>query len=287
MAVIYSNCSTRKIIIIMEQQETDWHKRQTGRQTNAATQQYNDRTTGTRSSRSESDEQSLPHSSQYDDRVCCKSQWRLWLHHCRRHQPSPQQQQQHGCTLLRRRRASAGTHSQTSRRVLFGLGRQRLTSLSASQLHSCTNHTHTHNFTGCGWRRTTPRLTALCLGLPGSAGTRKVKPIWILLEQETVSGSGTSWAICKSAPRSRQITMPAPHRSGFYRPDALPAAQPTASKHWRQNKLDYLLLLSMFCSSTTKHVSMITCTQHQEHWLKWCSMCPPRRAERQSFAKLS
>jgi len=31
---------------------------------------------------------------------------------------------------------------------------------------------------------------------------------------------------------SRQITMPAPHHSVFYRPDALPAAQPTASKHW-------------------------------------------------------
>jgi len=26
-------------------------------------------------------------------------------------------------------------------------------------------------------------------------------------------------------------TMPAPHHSVFYRPDALPAAQPTASKH--------------------------------------------------------
>jgi len=35
----------------------------------------------------------------------------------------------------------------------------------------------------------------------------------------------------QSAPRSRQITMPAPHLSVFYRPDALPAAQPTASKH--------------------------------------------------------
>jgi len=30
-------------------------------------------------------------------------------------------------------------------------------------------HTHTH-------------LMALCLGLPGSAGTREVKPIWILLK---------------------------------------------------------------------------------------------------------
>jgi len=37
--------------------------------------------------------------------------------------------------------------------------------------------------------------------------------------------------ICKSAPCSRQITTPAPHHPVFYRPDALPAAQPTASKH--------------------------------------------------------
>ena len=43
--------------------------------------------------------------------------------------------------------------------------------------------------------------------------------------------SGISWAIYKSAPRSRQITTPAPHHSVFYRPDALPAAQPTVSKH--------------------------------------------------------
>ena len=77
------------------------------------------------------------------------------------------------------------------------------------------------------------RLTAPFPGLPGWAGTRKVKPIWILLKQETVSGSGISWDICKSAPCSRQITTPAPHHSVFYRPDALPAAQPTASKHWR------------------------------------------------------
>ena len=54
--------------------------------------------------------------------------------------------------------------------------------------------------------------TALCPGLPGWAGTRKVKPIWILLKQETVSGSGISWTVCKSAPRSRQITTPAPQQ---------------------------------------------------------------------------
>ena len=52
-----------------------------------------------------------------------------------------------------------------------------------------------------------------------------------------MSGSGISWAICKSAPRSRQITTPATHQWVFYRSDALPAAQPTASKHWRYNWL--------------------------------------------------
>ena len=92
----------------------------------------------------------------------------------------------------------------------------------------CETHTHTHTHT---------RLTALFLGLHRWAGTRKVKPIWISLKQETVIVSGISWAICKSAPRSRQITMPAAHRSVSYRPNAIPAAQPTASKHWRQHML--------------------------------------------------
>jgi len=96
-------------------------------------------------------------------------------------------------------------------------------------------------------KHTHTRLTALFPGIPRWAGTRKVKP---------VSGSGISWTICKSAPCSRQttnqhphhssvlqitrqITMPAPHHSVFTGricPDALSAAQPTASKHWRQNK---------------------------------------------------
>jgi len=50
----------------------------------------------------------------------------------------------------------------------------------------CINTAHTHTHT---------HLTAFFPGLPGWAGTRKVKPIWILLKQETVSGSGISWAI--------------------------------------------------------------------------------------------
>jgi len=63
-------------------------------------------------------------------------------------------------------------------------------------------------------------------------------------------GSGISWTICKqSAPRSRQITTPTPHHLmrqiikqtslNFYRPDVLPDAQPTVSKHWRLNRYTY------------------------------------------------
>ena len=57
-----------------------------------------------------------------------------------------------------------------------------------------------------------------------------------------MSGSGINWAICKSVPRSRQITMPSPHHSVFYRPDALPATQPTASKQVKsfETHLKYL-----------------------------------------------
>ena len=58
------------------------------------------------------------------------------------------------------------------------------------------------------------------------------------LEKETGRGSGISWAICKSAhlqicTSPHTDNMLAPHHSVFYRPDALPATQPTASKHWR------------------------------------------------------
>ena len=77
-------------------------------------------------------------------------------------------------------------------------------------------HTHTHPFNGP------------FPGLPRWSGTRKVKPIWILLKQETVSGSGISWAICKSAPRYRQITMPAPHHSVFLQAGC-PSCHPTNS----------------------------------------------------------
>ena len=121
--------------------------------------------------------------------------------------------------------------------TVLGLNLKRTCSCdnSASSILGVLNKKHPGKTVFKTKINTHTRLMALFLGLPGWAGTRKVKPIWILLKQEKVSGSGISWAICKSASQSRQTTMPVPHDSRFYRPDALPAAQLTASKHWRQN----------------------------------------------------
>jgi len=79
-------------------------------------------------------------------------------------------------------------------------------------------HTHAHSFYG---------PLDFVQDYPGEPVP---EPIWILLKQETVSCSGISWTICKSAPCPRKI-MPAPHHSVFCRPDTLPAAHPAASKH--------------------------------------------------------
>ena len=47
-------------------------------------------------------------------------------------------------------------------------------------------------------------------------------------EARDMSGSGISWDICKSAPHSRQITTPAPHRSVFLQAGR-PSCRPTNS----------------------------------------------------------
>ena len=52
--------------------------------------------------------------------------------------------------------------------------------------------------------------------LTGDSNRRSLVTFIRLLVVATVSGSGISWAICKSAPCSRQITMPAPHLSVFF-----------------------------------------------------------------------
>ena len=98
---------------------------------------------------------------------------------------------------------------------------QTICTLLQTDNHTNT-HTHTHPFNG-----------------PFSGTTRvgryqKGKTNLDFTEARDSEWQWHQLGICKSAPRSRQITMPASHHSVFYRPDALPAAQPTVSKHWRQ-----------------------------------------------------
>jgi len=85
--------------------------------------------------------------------------------------------------------------SSTTVRVRAQLGRSQIRRYDAVyiNLYSPTNgsNTKTHGKTAKNlYIYTHTRLTAPCPGLPGWAGTRKVKPIWIFLKQ--VSGSGIS-----------------------------------------------------------------------------------------------
>ena len=131
-------------------------------------------------------------------------------------------------------------------------------------------HTHTHPYNGP------------FPGLPRLAGTRKVKPIWIVQKQETVSGSGISWAICKSALRSRQIATCTPPLSFLHA--GCPSCRPTNtvkalkaiySIYHSQNSfctssLTYLFKLSVLnCSNCSKsfcgfthNVQSSSCCRH-------------------------
>ena len=147
--------------------------------------------------------------------------------------------------------------------------------VDAKMLHTQFTYTHTHTHTHT-------HLTALCPGLPRWAGTRKVKRVWILLKQETVSGSGIIWAICKSAPCSRQTTTLAPHYSVFLQAGC-PSCHPTNSVKAlkiRALKVGFTVLISK--SSNTESVQCI-------HQLNCCqrSTVQQRAATRKYQPKLT
>jgi len=92
----------------------------------------------------------------------------------------------------------------------------------------------TCRFLWCMIDNTHIHLTALCLGLSGWAGTRKSKTNLDLTEARD---SEWQWhqlghmQVCISLQTDNHASTPP---LSFYRPDALPVAQPTASKHWRK-----------------------------------------------------
>ena len=116
-------------------------------------------------------------------------------------------------------------------------------------------NTHTHT-----------RLMALFRDYPGEP-VRKAKPIWILLKQETVSGSGIIWAMCKSAPCSRQITTPAPNCSVCLQAGC-PSCRPTNSV--TALKANNGLKCQVYSKFSTTNIPV-----HSRSWESYCCFTGP------------
>ena len=108
----------------------------------------------------------------------------------------------------------------------FQNGGRYIAHIEHTHTHERT-HTHTHTHT---------HLMALFCDYPGEpVPEMQNQSGFILLEQETVSGSGISWAICKSTPCSRQITMPTLHHSVFT--DRMPFLPPNQQRQSTEGQL--------------------------------------------------
>jgi len=77
-------------------------------------------------------------------------------------------------------------------------------------------------------------FTALFPGPPGWAGARR-ELLDFMVQGKINRGRYSELLAGRHSIRTNQC--PAPPLPCFYRPDALPAAQPTMSKHWRQQKI--------------------------------------------------
>ena len=72
---------------------------------------------------------------------------------------------------------------------------------------------------------------------------------WIILKEQTVSGIRISWAMCKSAPCSEQITMPAPHRSSSFT-GWMPFLPPMSDTTGR-------IKTSLLCNNTDTEIALL------------------------------
>ena len=126
-----------------------------------------------------------------------------------------------GVSVVSRCRRSKHRKSMASMKLVASTPLQQLTLTPTITLFLTHTHTHTHT-----------RLTALFPGVPRWAGTRKVKTsefYWSKRQWVAVASAGP-YASLHLAPDRWPCRHPT---TVFYRTDALPAAQPTASKHWR------------------------------------------------------
>jgi len=140
-------------------------------------------------------------------------------------------------------------------------------SLVRVRLHSLHTHTHTHTHTQ-SWQSatlyhntrtlppdvqttTTTILRPFFPGPPSWAGARRKLPDF-MVQAKINRGRHTDHPTGRHSVRTNQC----PHllHRIFYRPDALPAAQPTVSKHWKQ------LAHSEYGEDTRVLLNGVTCT---------------------------
>ena len=129
---------------------------------------------------------------------------------------------------------------------------------------SVTSHkrTHTHPFNG-PFSRTT-RVSRYQKGKPNLDFT-----------EARESGSGVSWAICKSASRSRQIAMPVPHHSSFLQAGCLSCRPTNSVKALKAHFSHVRTMQTPFCSE----LALLTSKSFRGpkahwHWL-FCQISSP------------
>ena len=115
--------------------------------------------------------------------------------------------------------------------------------MTSNPVRSCYTHTHPLNGPLSG----TTRVSRY----------QKGKTNWILLKQETVSGSGIRWAICKSSPRSSQITSQYPTTQFFT--GRMPFLPPNQQRQSTVILQRYFFLSEPDVCNTTVHLFLCLC----------------------------
>jgi len=121
------------------------------------------------------------------------------------------------------------------------LYRSKLSSWTTSYLYLFYSSFYTHTHT---------RLMVLFLGLPGWAGYLFVRYQKGKTNLDFTEARDSEWQwhqldhmrVCTSLQTDYHASMSS---LNFYRPDFLPAAKPTASKHWRQFYSSFLVIWSL------------------------------------------
>ena len=118
------------------------------------------------------------------------------------------------------------------------------------------------------------RFTALFLGPPGWAGARRELLDFMVQGKINRGGHTDHPAECHSIRTNQCPPPPSPHI--FYGPDGLSAAQPTASKHWRQlAHSDYGEDARVLLNGVTYTVSIQHQSTEGKMWLDFTYNCKP------------